>query len=79
MIYGAHLFLIALVNLLLWIGVHRTVAAHLQIVRSALALGLFVAALGVGAIRPDLALYLWSAVLATPRLARCLTRRLSGT
>ncbi|MEO9191827.1 MAG: TMEM175 family protein [Acetobacteraceae bacterium] len=79
MIYGTHLFLIALVNLLLWIEVHRTVVAHRQIVRSSLALALFVAALGVGAVRPNLALYLWFAVLATPLLARYLTRPLYRT
>jgi uncharacterized membrane protein len=78
MIYGAHLFLIALIHLLLWINVHRTVGAHLQIVRSSLALALFAAALVVGAIRPGLALYVWIAVLATPPLARYLTRRIYG-
>jgi uncharacterized membrane protein len=78
MIYGAHLLLIALVNLLLWIEVHRTVGAHLQIVRSSLAVALFVVALAVGAMRPDLALYLWVAVLATPPLAPYLTRRVYG-
>jgi len=56
MIYGAHLTLIALVNLLLWIEVHRSVVARLQIVRASPALILFVAALGVGAMRPALAL-----------------------
>lgn len=79
MIYGVHLFLIALVNLLLWIGVHRTVVAHVHVVRSSLALALFAAALAVGAMRPDLALYLWFAVLATPLLGRHLARRLYGT
>jgi uncharacterized membrane protein len=75
MIYGMHLCLIGLVNLLLWIGVHRVAAAHLQVVRSALALALFVAALAVGAVRPDLALYVWFAVLAIPLLAHRITRR----
>ena len=78
MLYGSHLTLITLVNLLLWIEVHRSVAAHQQIVRSSLALGLFVAALPVGAMRPDLALYLWITVLAAPLLARPITRRLYG-
>jgi uncharacterized membrane protein len=78
MIYGAHLFLIALVNTLLWHNVHRTVGAHRQIVRSCLSTGLLVAALAVGALRPDLALYLWVAVLAIPLPARYLTRRLYG-
>ena len=79
MIYGAHLTLIALVNLLLWIEVRRGAVAHLQIVRSSLALALFVVALAVGAMRPDLALYLWIAVLATPLLGRPLARRFLRT
>jgi uncharacterized membrane protein len=79
MIYGAHLTLIALVNLLLWIEVRRGAVAHLQIVRSSLALALFVVALAVGAMRPDLALYLWIAVLATPLLSRPLARRFLRT
>jgi uncharacterized membrane protein len=76
MIYGAHLTLIALVNLLLWIEVPRSAATNLQIVQSSLAIALFVAALGVGAMRPDLALYIWIAVLAAPLLARQVVRRL---
>jgi uncharacterized membrane protein len=43
MIYGTHA-LIASLNLLLWINVHRSVADHAQIVRSSLALALFVMA-----------------------------------
>jgi uncharacterized membrane protein len=78
MIYGTHLFLIALLNLVLWIEVHRTVDAHLQIVRSCLALAVFAVALAVGAMRPGLALYLWFAVLATRPLAPYLTRRFFG-
>jgi hypothetical protein len=64
-IYGSHLTLIALVNLLLWIDMHRSVAAHVQIVRSSLALALFVLALLLGAIWPNFAPYLWFAVFAT--------------
>jgi uncharacterized membrane protein len=78
LIYGTHLMLIGLVSLLLWIEVHRLVVAHLPIVRSALALALFVAALALGAVRPDLALYLWIAVLTSPLLARYLVRRWFG-
>jgi uncharacterized membrane protein len=78
MTYGAHLFLIGLVNLLLWIQVHRTAVAHPQIVRSSLALVFFAAGLAVGAIRPDFAQYVWLAVFATPLPARYLTRRIYG-
>lgn len=72
MIYGVHLTSIALVNLLLWIEVHQMVAVHRPLVQSSLAFGLFVVALAVGALRPGLAMYVWFAVLATPRLGRYL-------
>lgn len=79
MIYGAHLALTALANLLLWIEVHRTVVAHLQLVRSALALAFLVAALAVGAMRPGLALYLWIAAPTASLLGHPIVRRLYGT
>jgi hypothetical protein len=47
-------------------------------VQSSLAVGLFVAALAVAAMRADLALYVWLAVLAIPLPARFLTRRFYG-
>jgi uncharacterized membrane protein len=77
-IYAAHLMLIALANLLLWIEVHRRVAAHLQIVRSSLALATFVAALAVGAFWPWLALYFWLSVFVTQRIGPFATRRIYG-
>jgi uncharacterized membrane protein len=77
-IYGTHLVLIAFLNLLLWINVHRTVAAHAQIVRSSLALTLFVMALAIGTTLPHIAPYLWFAVFAISFLSRNLTRRLYG-
>jgi uncharacterized membrane protein len=73
-IYGAHLTLIALVNLVLWFEVHRVVAAHAEIVRGMLGLTLFVAALAVGQVRPDLAQFVWFSVFATPWLGGVLTR-----
>jgi uncharacterized membrane protein len=79
MIYGVHLTLIAFVNLLLWVGVHRSVGAHQQVVRSSLALAMLAAALALGAWRPDFALYGWIAVLAMTPLTYPLGRRLSGT
>jgi len=75
MIYGSHLLLIALVNLLLWIDVHRSVAAHAQIVRSSLAVALFVLALLLGWIRPVFAPYLWVAVFATSFIGSGMARR----
>jgi uncharacterized membrane protein len=77
-IYGSHLMLIALINLLLWIDMHRSVAAHAQIVRSSLALALFVLALLLGAIRPVFAPYLWFAVFATSFVGADLARRFYG-
>jgi uncharacterized membrane protein len=77
-IYGTHLALIASLNLLLWINVHRSVAAHAQIVRSSLALTLFLMALAIGATQPYIAPYLWFAVFAISLLSRNFTRRLYG-
>jgi uncharacterized membrane protein len=77
-IYGSHLMLIAFVNLLLWIDMHRSVAVHAQIVRSSLALTLFVLALLLGAIRPVFAPYLWFAVFATSFIGPDLARRFYG-
>jgi uncharacterized membrane protein len=74
-IYGSHLLLIALVNLLLWIDMHRSVAAHGQIVRSSLAVALFVLALLLGAMRPVFAPYLWLAVFGTSFIGPDLARR----
>ena len=51
MIYGVRLLLIALLNLLLWVEVHRVIVAHEKIVRSSLSLAMFVVALGVGLMR----------------------------
>jgi uncharacterized membrane protein len=75
MIYGSHLMLIALVNLLLWIDMHRNVAAHAQIVRSSLALALFVLALPLGVIKPAFAPCFWFAVFATSFIGPDLARR----
>ena len=79
MIYGVHLTLIGIVNLLLWIEVHHSAAAHLQIVRSCLALTMFVAALIVGSVRPKLALYLWVTAAVAPLLARHVVQCLHRT
>ena len=78
-IYGSHLLLIALVNLLLWIDIHRSVAAHAQIVRSSLAVTLFVLALLLGSIWPVFAPYLWFAVFATSFIGPNLARRFYGS
>jgi uncharacterized membrane protein len=77
-IYGTHLMLIALVNLLLWIDVHRSAAAHAQIVRSSIALALFVMALVLGALKPVVAPYLWFAVFATSFIGPNIARRFYG-
>ena len=77
MIYGSHLLMIALVNLLLWIDMHRTVAAHAQIVRASLAVAPFVLALLLGSIKPVVAPYLWFGVFATSFIAPKQARRLN--
>jgi uncharacterized membrane protein len=77
-IYGTHLMLIALVNLLLWMDVHRSTAAHAQILRSAVALSLCVLALVLGAVKPVIAPYLWFAVFATSFIRKDFARRLYG-
>jgi uncharacterized membrane protein len=74
-LYGGHMMLIAFVNLLLWIDMHRSVAAHAQIVRSSLALALFVLALPLGVIKPAFAPYFWFAVFATSFIGPNLARR----
>jgi uncharacterized membrane protein len=73
-IYGVHLLLIALVNLALWITVHRAAAAHEQVMRSSLAAGLLAVALVVGVFRPADAMYVWFVVFAAPALGRVMTR-----
>jgi len=75
LIYGGHLALIALLNLLLWVEVHRNAAAHQQVLRSGLAFVVFVVALPVGDVWPDLTLYIWLTALAAPALSRVLARR----
>lgn len=79
MIYGTHLALLSLLNLLLWIEVHRNVDAHLQIVGTCSALGLLVIALAVGALRPGLALYVWILVMPVQPLTRALVRHMERT
>jgi uncharacterized membrane protein len=76
MIFGGHLTLIALVNLLLWIDVHRSVVAHTEVLRSSAALALFVAGLAVGAVRPYFAQFFWYSVFVTPFISSNVTRRL---
>jgi uncharacterized membrane protein len=78
-IYGSNLLLIALLNLLLWIDMHRTVAAHAQIVRASLALALFGLALLLGLIKPVFAPYLWFGVFATSFIGPKLARRFFGS
>jgi len=74
MIYGGHLALIGLLNLLIWIEVQRKTVVRGQIVGSSLTLVLFVAAVAAGAARPELAQYFWYAGFAMAWLGRRLTR-----
>jgi uncharacterized membrane protein len=59
LIYGAHLSLIATVNLLLWLELRHKPRARDAAKRSAQALAFFLAALAVGAFYPSLAFFLW--------------------
>jgi hypothetical protein len=76
MIFGTHLALLALVNLLLWIEV-RSAATRDWIVGSFLTLASFVAALAIGVVRPEAAQYFWYAGFVLPRVGRTVTRRIS--
>lgn len=78
MIFGAHLTLIALFNLLLWIDVHRSVVAHAQIMRSCMTTALFAASLAVGAVRPYFAQFVWLSVFAVWPISGHVARRLFG-
>ncbi|MGD0472337.1 MAG: TMEM175 family protein [Candidatus Velthaea sp.] len=78
MIYGTHLALLGLVNLLLWIEV-RNVAPPGRIVGSSLMLVSLVAALAIGAVWPAAAQYFWYAGFVLPWIGRQLTRRFSKT
>jgi uncharacterized membrane protein len=70
LIYGAHLVLLAFVNLLLWGEVHREPLAQIRIPGAFLTLASFLAALTVGVVRPHLAQYFWYAGFAMPWLGR---------
>jgi uncharacterized membrane protein len=76
-VYGAHLALISLLNLLLWLEVRRSAGVGERIAGSFLTLVLFVAPVAVGAVRPELAQYFWYAAFAMPWLGRRLTRKFS--
>jgi uncharacterized membrane protein len=79
LIYGTHLVLLALVNLLLWGEVHRKPLAQIRIPGAFLTLASFLAALAIGVVRPDLAQYFWYAGFAMPWLGRRFTWRRRGT
>jgi uncharacterized membrane protein len=78
LLYAIHLSTIALVNLLLWLEVHRVAVAHIHVVRSVMSLALVLIAVAVGAFWPQGAVYLWLAVLAAPMAGGYVTRRLYG-
>ncbi len=77
-IFGTHITLLAVVNLLLWVDVHRSVAVHLHVVRSSLVLSLFVIGTAVGIARPSVAQYFWLLSFAVPLLRTNLTRHIYG-
>jgi hypothetical protein len=65
-------------HLLLWIDVHRRIAAHGAVVGSSLVLALFVTALAIGEVRPAVTEYLWFAGFAEPLVTPQLVGRLYG-
>jgi uncharacterized membrane protein len=76
MIYGTHLALLSLLNLLLWIEL-RDVAHRGRIVGSSLTLASLVAALVIGVVRPGAAAYFWYAAFLLPWVGRRLAQRRS--
>jgi uncharacterized membrane protein len=69
MIYGTHLALLGLTNLLLWIQV-RSAAPPGRILGSSLTLASLVAALTIGVVRPEAAQYFWYAGFVLPWVGR---------
>jgi uncharacterized membrane protein len=77
-VYGAHLALIATINLLLWRELRHNPRARDGAKRSGLALAFFLAALAVGSIYPSLAFFLWIGASATRLPAVLLVRTLAA-
>jgi hypothetical protein len=65
-VYGAHLALISLLNLLLWLEVRRSAGVGERIAGSFLTFVSFVTAVAVGAVRSELAQFFWYAAFAMP-------------
>jgi uncharacterized membrane protein len=74
MVYGMHLVLISVLNLLLWMEFRRRAIVRERIIGSMLTTAVFVGALAIGAVRPWLAPYFWYAGFAMPWLGRRLCR-----
>ena len=65
-IYGAHVTLLAAVNLALWIDVHRRFAVWQAIVPSLVAVIMLGTGFVIGLFRPGVAQYVWYGALAIP-------------
>ena len=65
-IYGAHVTLLATVNLILWIDVHRRFAVWQALVPSATAVIMLSSGFAIGLFRPWVAQYVWYGALAIP-------------
>jgi hypothetical protein len=73
-IFGAHITLIAVANLTLWIGVHSRTPAWHALLPASLALGVIGGGFVAGLFRPTMAQYVWYAAL----LIGPITRRLGS-
>jgi uncharacterized membrane protein len=73
-IYGLHVTLIAVVNLALWLDVHRRVAVWLAVIPSAVAAVTLGAGCAIGLFYPAVAQYVWYAALAIPFVTRSVHR-----
>jgi hypothetical protein len=67
-IYGAHITLLAAVNLALWLDVHRRVAVWHAIIPSIIAVIMLGSGFAIGLFTPWVAQYIWYAALTIPLL-----------
>lgn len=69
-IYGTHVTLIAVMNLALWLDVHRRVAVWLAVIPSAAAVVILGGGCAIGLFYPGVPQYIWYAALAIPLVTR---------
>jgi uncharacterized membrane protein len=67
-IYGAHITLLAIANLALWIDVHRRISVWRAVIPAIAAVIMLGSGFVIGLVRPWAAQYIWYAALAIPPL-----------